>query len=99
MAFLIKFILLLLHLLPTCVAQSTTPGIHLPLYRRGGRSSYHEAANLTNLAQILHNVEAKYARSYRTVEGNRLVRRWHESVTRDENDPEVIDVAGRDGQW
>ena len=82
-----------------CTAAFISPGIHLPLFRRGGRFSHHEPANLTHLAQILHNVEAKYARSYRAVEGNRLVRRWREHEVRDENDPEVIDVAGREGQW
>ena len=82
-----------------CFAQFTSPGIHLPLFRRGGRFSYHEPANLTYLTQVLSDVEAKYARSYRDVEGNRLVRRWRHSVSRDENDPELIEVAGRDGYW
>ena len=69
------------------------------MFRRGGRFSRHELANLTHLTQILHDTEAKYARSYRTVDGNRLVRKWRESEFVDENDPEVIDVVGRDGQW
>lgn len=83
----------------TSLADSISPGIHLPLFRRRGRFSRHEPANLTYLAEILSSVEAKYARSYRAVEDNRLVRRWRESLEKDENDPEVIDVVGHDGRW
>jgi hypothetical protein len=94
-----KTIVLLTLLLTACFTQRSSPGIHLPLHRRGGRFSHHEPANLTYISQILDEVEAKYARSYRTVEGNCLIRRWRESQTKDENDPEMIDVAGREGRW
>jgi hypothetical protein len=99
MAFLATTAILCLSLITTSLPQPTSPGLHLPLFRRGGRFSVHEPANLTYLTQILNDVEAKYARTYRAVEGNRLVRRWRQSEAKDENDPEVIGVAGRENSW
>lgn len=99
MAFFVAVVILCWGFITASLAHSISPGIHLPLFRRGGRFSRHEPANLTHLAEILASVEAKYARSYRAVEGNRLVRRWRESLEKDENNPEVIDVVGRHGQW
>lgn len=99
MALFVAITFFCLILIPACFSQSTSPGIHLPLFRHGGRFSRREPANLTHLTQILSDVEAKYARGQRAVEGNRLVRRWRVSQGRDENDPEVVDVAGRDGRW
>ncbi|KAJ9605411.1 hypothetical protein H2200_010068 [Cladophialophora chaetospira] len=99
MAFSITNAIVCLTFIAPAFSQSTSPGIHLPLFRRGGRFSLHESANLTRLTGILHDVEAKYARSQRAVDGNQLVRRWRSSEGRDENDPEVVDVAGRDNQW
>ena len=99
MAFFLYNAILNLILFAVCSAKSPSFGIHLPLFRRGGRFSHHELANLTYLTNVLADIEVKYARSYRAVEGNRLVRRWRDSKSRDENDPEVIEVAGREGRW
>jgi hypothetical protein len=73
--------------------------VHLPLYRRGGRLSRHEPANLSHFATLLAEAEAQYALSYREVEGNRLVRRWRPHEGKDENDPSLIDVAGWQNRW
>lgn len=75
------------------------PAVHIPLFRRGGRFARHQPANLTRLGDVLKNIEAKYARSYREIEGNGLVRRWRENEAFDENDPELIDVVGREDRW
>ncbi|KAH0829859.1 hypothetical protein AYO21_10167 [Fonsecaea monophora] len=99
MAYLDSFIVFNLTLLFICLLQPVDSIIHLPLYRRGGRFSSHESANLTHLSSILEAAEAKYGRSYRAIEGNRLVRRWHASSFEDENDPEVVDVVGGVNRW
>jgi len=72
-------------------------GVHLPLYRRGGRLARHELANLTALARTLCRVEERYARTYTDVDGNRIVRRWHDGS--DSADDYMLDGAGRDGSW
>lgn len=76
-------------------------GIHLPLYRRGGRFLRRDAANLTYLGEIMHQVEARYSRTHRQIEGNHLVRQWRvkEQEAEDENDENLIDVAGYDNRW
>ncbi|KAK5045926.1 hypothetical protein LTR84_008712 [Exophiala bonariae] len=89
---------LLTHLAVT-QPNNAAPAIHLPLTRRGNRFSRRETANLTYLADILQAVEAKYASSYREVDGNRLVRRWRLKDNDDENDPHLIDVAGHPNRW
>lgn len=95
-------VLILTYLLPQLTATrpyNAAPVIHLPLTRRGNRFSRREPANLTYLADILQAVEAKYASSYREIEGNRLVRRWRVKENDDENDPHLIDVAGHLNRW
>ena len=82
----------------TIFATSNVEAIHLPIYRRDGRLSKHEPANLSSLAGVLKQVEVRYARSYRDVEHNGLVRRWHQK------DPTIEDVAmfddlGQAGTW
>ncbi|KAK5099649.1 hypothetical protein LTR24_001308 [Lithohypha guttulata] len=72
-------------------------GVHLPLYRRGGRLARHELANVTALSRILCRVEDRYARTYTDVDGNRVVRRWHDGP--DSADDFMLDGAGRDGSW
>ncbi|KIW25698.1 uncharacterized protein PV07_08859 [Cladophialophora immunda] len=99
MAFLSDLIVFILTLSFAFLVQSASSAVHLPLHRRGGRFSYHESANLTYLASVVQDVEAKYARSYRAIEGNRLVRKWHASGCKDENDPDVIDVVGGPNRW
>lgn len=95
-------ILLLICLITHFVAidaRDDVPVIHLPLARRGSRFSRREPANMTYLADILQAVEAKYAPSYREVQGNRLVRRWWVDDNEDENDPYVLGVAGHRNRW
>ncbi len=99
MALFIANAILCLSFIAAVFSKPTSPGIHLPLFRRGGRFSHHEPANLTHLTQILNDVETKYARSQRAVEGNQLVRRWRRSDGGDENDPEVVDVTGHKNRW
>ena len=90
---------ILIVIISSSLAQSYHPAIHLPLFRRGGRFSRHEPANLTYLADILQAAEAQYARNHRQVEGNRLVRKWRTNGATDENDPDLIDVAGHENRW
>ncbi|KIW14627.1 hypothetical protein PV08_07411 [Exophiala spinifera] len=86
-------------LLIICLTESGYGALHLPLYRRGGRLSRHETANLTRLAAIVSEVEARYARCQREVGNNRVVRRWRPYEGKDENDPQLIDVAGHQDRW
>lgn len=99
MAFSIACVILCFTFIIPSLSLSTSPGIHLPLFRRGGRFSRHETANLTHLTQVLNEVETRYSRSQRAVNGNQLVRRWRRSKGGDENDPEVIDVTGCEHRW
>jgi hypothetical protein len=103
MALFVVILLLNCLILVTRLA-ATQPGdapavLHLPLSRRGSRFSRREAANITYLADVLRAVQAKYAPSYREVQGNRLVRRWRVDENNDENDPHLIDVAGHLNRW
>jgi hypothetical protein len=50
--------------------------IHLPLHRRGGRFARHEDVNLTQLLDVLNQVEIRYASTRRSIENNRLSREW-----------------------
>ena len=72
-------------------------GIHLPIYRRGGRFARHEPANVTALLRTLSRVEARYARTYTDINGNRIVRRWRDGP--DSADDFMLDCAGQDGNW
>jgi hypothetical protein len=92
-------ILLCLVHISIVFADFNSPGIHLPIFRRGGRFSHHAPANLTYLSQVLADIEARYARSYRAVEGNQLVRKWRKNEELDENDPQLVAVAGQRGRW
>lgn len=91
----------LISLIQLCFTTASGHGVHLPLYRRGGRFLRREAANLTYLGEIMHQVEARYSRTHRQVEGNHLVRQWRvkEQEAEDENDENLIDVAGYDNRW
>ncbi|OAP55639.1 hypothetical protein AYL99_09791 [Fonsecaea erecta] len=99
MAFLSNFLLFSLTLFCVCLLQPVSSVIHLPLYRRGGRFSCHEFANLTHLSAALHSAEAEYGRSYRVIEGDRLVRKWDVRALRDANDPDVVGVVGGMNRW
>lgn len=61
--------------------------------------SRHEPANLTRLSALVSEVEFRYARCYREVDNNRVIRRWRPYEGKDENDPHIIDVAGHRGRW
>jgi hypothetical protein len=50
--------------------------IHLPLHRRDGRFARHEDSNLTQLLDILNQVEIRYASTRRSIKNNRLSREW-----------------------
>jgi hypothetical protein len=90
----------LLILLPFIICIfALSPGIHLPLHRRGGRATHHTPTNLTYLTQVLHDVEARYMRSTRAVEGNSLVRHWRPSGGFDENNEQLVSDLGKDGGW
>lgn len=93
------FLVVLSCLVFACFAQNDDAAIHLPLMRRGGRLSRHEPANLSHLAGLVEQAEAQYARCYRQVEGNRIVRRWRATGASDENDPDLVDAAGKDNHW
>jgi hypothetical protein len=80
-----------------CV-QALNPGIHLPLYRREGRFTHHAPANLTYLTEVLRDVEARYMRSTRAVDGNSLVRQWRRRDRLDENDEQLV-IGGGNGGW
>ena len=81
----------------TYSASAEISGVHLPLYRRGGRLARHELANITTLSQTLTRIEATYSRTYTDIEGKRIVRRWHDGP--DSTDDFMLDGAGRDGSW
>lgn len=87
--------------LPLCClayyATAKETGFHLPIYCRGGRFASHELANVTALSNALNLIERRYARTYSDVDGNKIVRRWHDGP--DSVDDYMLDSAGRDGTW
>jgi hypothetical protein len=72
---------------------------HLSINRRGGAVAQHEPANLTQLVQLLHDTEGRYARAKREVKGNKLVRRWRARSTGATNDEQLVAEPGQDGSW
>jgi len=80
-----------------CYGCAEDSGVHLPIYRRGDRFARHELANLTALSTTLSRIERRYARTYSDVDGNRIVRRWHDGP--DSADDFMLDGAGNDGTW
>lgn len=89
--------LLLLLSRPANLTSIDPPGIHFPLYRRGGSLSTQGLANLTYLSQVLAGTEARFARTYTDVESNRIVRRWHDGPHGP--DEYLLDGAGLGGSW
>lgn len=81
-----------------CLAVPVAASIHLPLTRRGGRFVGNSPANLTHLAAILAEVEARYAQTYRAPDENHLVRRWSTTVGA-VDDEHLLQATGRDGAW
>ncbi len=72
---------------------------HLTLNRRGGAVAQHEPANLTHLVKLLRDVERRYARAKREVNGNKLVRRWRARSTGSANDEQLLREPGQEGSW
>lgn len=81
----------------TFTVSAENTGIHLPIYRRGGRFARRELANLTALSRTLSRLERRYARTYSDADGNRIVRRWRDGP--DSADDYLLDGAGIDGNW
>lgn len=92
------FFVLLLFLSKLAKVTSTDePGVHLPLYRRGGSFSNHGRANLTYISQVVARTEMRFARTQTDVEGNMIVRRWHDGAHG--ADEYLLDSAGLVGSW
>ena len=83
----------------SCFAAAENPAIYFTLHRRGDRFVRHETANLTYFAEELAEVELKYAKAERIVEGNRLGRQWKSKRTGTTIDDELITSVGVDGRW
>lgn len=90
----LALILLFMSIIPTTLT-SNHAALHLPLYRREGRFTHHELANLTQLHDTLLKIEHRYSRSHRVIENNGLVRRWNSQ----HEDGAMLDEAGLTGQW
>ena len=75
-----------------------TTGINVPIHRRGGRFSKHEAANFTRLQEVLRQTETRYSRTYRDVGDNSLVRRWADSGGIIEHDGLLASLDSQ-GSW
>lgn len=95
----LQFILVIYLTISTYFPLAEAEGIHFPLHRRDGRFSRHEAANLTYRTQILQEVEFRHSLTTREVHGNHLKRQWLINHGDDENDPNLIDVAGHSNRW
>lgn len=83
--------------LPLIFTALVDAGVHLPIFRRGGRFARHESANITSLSATLSMVEAKYARTYTDVDGNRIARRWQDGGHG--SDEYLLSSAGSDDAW
>jgi len=88
---------LLLFCIFTVEIWAGAPAIHLPIYRRGGRFVHHELANITSLATVVSQIEKRYASTYTDLDGNRIVRRWHDGPLYE--DRYMLDRAGTEGVW
>ena len=80
-------------------ATQDIPAAHLTINRRGGALAHREAANLTQLADLLHDVERRYSRVKREVKGNKLVRSWRARSTGATDDEQLLAEPGKEGSW
>ena len=83
----------------TLVTRAQDPAVHLRLHRRGHRFAGHDPANLTYLAEVLAEVELRYAKAERIVEGNRLGHQWKSRNVGTTADEELINAVGHGGRW
>jgi hypothetical protein len=81
------------------LATAEDSAIHLTLHRRGDRFATHEEANLTRLAEVLAEVETRYAKAERIIEGNRLGQQWKSRDVGTTIDEGLINGVGQDGRW
>lgn len=80
-------------------AAQNIPAAYLTINRRGGALIHREPANLTQLVDLLHDVERRYSRVKREVKGNKLVRRWRARSTGATNDEQLLAEPGKAGSW
>lgn len=91
--------LLLLFLFFASLTTAQDTAIHLRLHRRGDRFATHDAANLTRLAEVRAEVETRYAKAERIIEGNRLGHQWKSRDVGTTVDEDLINAVGQDGRW
>ena len=91
--------ILILAIATLASSPNTNSVAHFTLGRRGGRLAEHEAANLTRLAALLRETEAKYSRTIREVKGNKLSRRWKSRTVGSTVDHELVNAPGQPGRW
>jgi hypothetical protein len=94
---LVDTFMILLAFIVVATAQDTA--VHLRLHRRGHRFAGHGPANLTYLAEVLAEVELRYAKAERIVEGNRLGHQWKSRNVGTTADEDLINAVGHDGRW
>lgn len=83
----------------TALVTAEDQAIHLTLHRRGDRFATHEEANLTRLAEVLAEVETRYAQAERIIEGNRLGHQWKSRDVGTTIDEGLINSVGQEGRW
>jgi hypothetical protein len=91
--------LLLLFLFFASLTTAQDPAVHLTLHRRGDRFATHDAANLTRLSEVRAEVETRYAKAERIIEGNRLGHQWKSRDVGTTVDEGLINAVGQDGRW
>lgn len=72
-------------------------GVHLSLYRRGGRSSVRSVFDVQQFAQEIQRCEAVYLRTITEAALNKIVRTRHPGG--DGSNEFMFDGAGGIGQW
>jgi hypothetical protein len=83
----------------TLATSAQDPAVHMRLHRRGHRFAGHDPANLTYLAEVLAEVELRYAKAERIVEGNRLGHQWKSRNVGTTADEDLTNAVGHDGRW
>ena len=88
-------LLIFLALIELAIGEASHSGLHLPVYRRGGRLIHHETTNLTTLTEVLQAAELIYSQVQCTVENNRLKLHW-KNLAMEES---LFTTIGSIGQW
>ena len=73
--------------------------LYLVLRRRGGPLASRAATNLTSLATLVMQTEARYGRTSRVVDGNKLGRRWKSWTSGTAVDQDLVSEPGHPGRW